>query len=401
MNEWLPEAIKVLQTLEPPCGLPIYTSMDIRDSGCKVCAVDVNLFPAGFNNLNAEEKYKAAEKMRLFFSAKILKASPWCICLIPEAHTNNQGYLENLTGIIEILNLAGAQVKLMWSGMPIPQAWTITTKSGKNLVFLPQNQALENVDAILLNHDLSGGVLESIKDIHLPIFPSPTLGWYKRKKSSHFEIVDALLEKIANAVKGFDKWCFQPLTLSYTNLNFDQEKDVEFITQELQKIFHRLRAEYAERGYSQEPFLFLKNDAGTYGMGVLSFKDIEEVEQAASLIRKKLRKGKESVPIRNVIIQEGIVSHYHLKNKEESIAEPVLYMVNGMPVGGFFRAHSNLGDKGPFENLNQPGSTLQSLDIDYSSPRELSIRELMEAPHLYYFLAKLHATAAALEECPQ
>jgi hypothetical protein len=25
----------------------------------------------------------------------------------------------------------------------------------------------------------------------------------------------------------------------------------------------------------------------------------------------------------------------------------------------------------------------------------------MEAPHLYYFLAKLHATAAALEECPQ
>jgi glutamate--cysteine ligase len=398
VSQWIPAALKVLQDLEPGCGLPIYASMDIRDSGCKVCSVDVNLFPAGFNNLNAQEKSKAAQKMREFFSAKLLKSPPWRVCLVPEAHTNNQGYLENLTGITEILELAGAQVKLMWSGPPIPKAWPISVRNGKTLHYLPTAEALEGADVILLNHDLSGGVPAALENLPIPIYPSPKLGWYQRRKSSHFEIVDSLLSKIEKSVPGFDSWMFRPLTHSFTGLDFDRDEDVATITEELRKTLALLRKEYRARGYTQEPFVFLKNDAGTYGMGVLSFRTDEEIAQAASLIRRKLRKGKESVPVTNVIIQEGVASAFNLtEGGNVRTAEPVLYLVNGCPVGGFFRAHIS----GPFENLNQPGSTLESLDQKFEHPTAVSIRELLEPPGLYYFLAKLHATAAALEECPK
>lgn len=401
ISKSIPEALKILEAIEPCCGLPIYASMDIRDSGCKVCAVDVNLFPAGFNNLNQLEKTKASEKMREFLNSKIQKESPWSICLVPEAHTNNLGYLENLTGIIDILEAAGAHVKLMWSGPPIPKAWSISLKNGKTLNYLPSEEALSNVQMILLNHDLSGGLLKALEGVEIPIYPSPNLGWYKRKKSTHFEIVDSLLTKIQKMLPSFDPWMLRPLTVSYNNLDFDREEDVKFITQELNNTLDRLKEEYKKRGYTQEPFLYLKNDAGTYGMGVLSFRNRDEINQAASQIKRKMRKGKESVPVTNVIVQEGIASSFILNEGGQSrSAEPVLYLVNGCPIGGFFRAHAKLGEGGPFENLNQPGSTLESLDQKFEHPRETNIRELLDPPGLYYFLARLHATAAALEECP-
>lgn len=33
---------------------PVYGSVDLRNSGFKIAPVDMNLFPAGFNNLNKE-----------------------------------------------------------------------------------------------------------------------------------------------------------------------------------------------------------------------------------------------------------------------------------------------------------------------------------------------------------
>ena len=45
---------------------PIYSSVDLRDAGFKMSAIDANVFPAGFNNLCDAFLNKGAELMREF-----------------------------------------------------------------------------------------------------------------------------------------------------------------------------------------------------------------------------------------------------------------------------------------------------------------------------------------------
>src|ERR1700752_1522343 len=87
-----------------------YCSVDIRDSGDKIAPVDCNLFPAGFNNiceydLEASPTIfrKQIEKMAKLHSIKV----PEKIMIVPENHTENKFYLENLYYLKSILEEAG------------------------------------------------------------------------------------------------------------------------------------------------------------------------------------------------------------------------------------------------------------------------------------------------------
>ncbi len=415
-NELLNHMDPVLQELRKhtsSCGYPIYSSMDIRDSGWKVCAVDVNLFPAGFNLLSDDDQLRASIRMGQFLSAKLMTTSPWKITVIPESHTNNQGYLENLAGICTILRKAGAEVRVAWSGSPIPKPWTIKTLKGFDIEYLPVEQALDGADALVLNHDLSGGLPSFLEGNKLPVFPSPNLGWYKRRKSMHFEIVDALLKSLQRKFEFFDPWYFSAAAKTVTHINIENPDDRKKLFTEAKLLFSNLELEYKKRDVSEKPCLFLKNNAGTYGMGVLQIDTPEAILELNRSEQNKMRKGKESVPISEIILQEAIPTVFqYLKNPEDPnsnvAAEPVLYMIDGLPIGGFMRLHENLGPRAQWKNLNQPGGALEplgsSLDPCQQRPfpkiRNTCPREELDGKYIYHFLAKLHATAAGLEECP-
>src|SRR3989338_9808434 len=83
-----------LASHEKAGNIPLYSSVDIRDSGLKTAVVDTNLFPAGFNNL-CEHGLADAVK---FFKDAILKRVPHCqnILIVAEEHTRNTWYLENI-----------------------------------------------------------------------------------------------------------------------------------------------------------------------------------------------------------------------------------------------------------------------------------------------------------------
>lgn len=411
----LPEITAYLNTQTSTCGYPVYASLDIRDAGWKVAAVDVNLFPAGFNNLTSEDRTRAAARMREFLSAKLLVAGPWRLAVVPEGHTNNQGYLENLAGILGILREAGAEPKLLWPGAPIPKPWKIKTTSGAELEYLPAADALAGAQALFLNHDLSGGIPKAIEGVNLPTFPSPRLGWYRRRKSNHHEIVDGLLRKISRQFEFFDPWYFSPKTVMIPSVDFNSDAGLNAVADEALKLFESLASEYRERGIEDSPRVFIKNDAGTYGMGVVSVKSVDEIRQGGRWLRQKMRKGKDSVDISQVILQEAIPTALTFEatpgDPATTVAgEPVLYLVNGLPVGGFCRIHEKLGADARWENMNAPGSLLEPLACDkmplpknrpFPKPRGQSPCEQIGTGQIYAFIARLHATAAGLEECPE
>src|SRR5689334_21342761 len=67
---------------------PVYGSVDLRNAGFKLAPVDMNLFPAGFNNLNAEFFPLSVAAAR----QAITLASPHAkkILVLTESHTRNR-----------------------------------------------------------------------------------------------------------------------------------------------------------------------------------------------------------------------------------------------------------------------------------------------------------------------
>jgi glutamate--cysteine ligase len=415
VNQQLPQIVAYLNSLASTCGYPVYTSLDVRDAGFKIAVVDVNLFPAGWNNLSARDFDRASNFMREFFAAKLMVTPPYRIVVVPEANTNNAGYLENVAGIVSLLEHASCEARLLWPGEPaLPKAWVVKTTSGRTLTYLPAAEALEGAQALLLNHDLSGGVPKAIQNLQLPTFPSTKLGWFRRRKSTHHDIVEGLLAKIAKQFSDFDPWYFQARTLVQKDADFSSEQSLQVSADLASDLLKQIREDYKTRGIEETARVYVKNDAGTYGMGVVSIDDPLELSQANRKLRNKMKVGKESMPITQVIVQESVPTAlvYDKATTQGTLTvagEPVLYMINGIIVGGFMRTHELLGADARHLSLNQPGSLLEPFECPenpghtmraFPKVRDESVCNFTSSHGLYGFLARLHALAAGLEECP-
>lgn len=406
-----PSLVEALQSHLSSCGYPVYTSIDIRDSGWKTAVVDVNLFPAGFSILSKKDLDRAAKGMREFFSAKLLTPAPWKICVVPEANTNNQGYLNNVVGILKVLKAAGAEPRLLWPKEALPKPWTLKTTGGDELTYLPPDQALDGAQALLLNHDLSGGVPRLIADVNLPCFPSKSLGWYRRRKNQHHDIVNQMLDLLAGQVPSFDPFFFRLESSIESFEEFSSESTLNKIAQGCEKIMDTTRDQYRARGIDQDPFVFIKNNSGTYGMGVFSITRPSELMERSKSLKSKMLKGKESVSISEVIMQEGVPSALRYQQDSRTIVgEPVVYLVNGAPIGGFIRVHEDLGLDGALKNLNQPGSKFDPLECPtteghtvrpFPHLRGRAVCGEINTGGVYEFLSRLHSVGASLEECPR
>jgi len=89
---------------------PFYASVDLRNAGYKLAPVDTNLFPAGFNNLHPDLRSLAVHAAQTAVTQICPSADG--ILLIPENHTRNTFYLENVFALKSILETAGYEVKI-------------------------------------------------------------------------------------------------------------------------------------------------------------------------------------------------------------------------------------------------------------------------------------------------
>ncbi|HEZ8004822.1 TPA: glutamate--cysteine ligase, partial [Neisseria meningitidis] len=80
---------------------PFYGSVDIRNAGYKISSIDMNLFPGGFNNLNPNFIPLAAVAAQDAVQRACETAKS--VLIIPENHTRNTFYLQNVYALGEIL----------------------------------------------------------------------------------------------------------------------------------------------------------------------------------------------------------------------------------------------------------------------------------------------------------
>lgn len=319
-----------------------YSSVDIRDSGNKIAVVDCNLFPAGFNNLCEDDRARAAntvrDTVRLWAGAAARK-----ILVLPENHTKNPFYVENIIQLRRMLEGAGFDVRVGW--MPsldspdseIPEHAHELTLQGHTLLCRDFE-----ADAILLNNDLSAGYPSWLAHLSQPVIPHPEMGWHRRRKTDFFRFYNELVTEFAGLL-GAGPETFTVRTETVDDIDFRTGKNLD-----------RVR-EAAARILKPGGFAFLKNNAGTYGIGIHVFHDLSELESLNARERNKMSVGKGKVAIHSVIVQEGIPTRLKVG---ELTAEPVVYMVGGQSIGGFLRTHR---ERGVEENLNSPGAVFQKM----------------------------------------
>lgn len=334
---------------------PIYSSVDIRHSGSIIAPVDTNLFPAGFNNLSAHSRQKAATAMqaRLVGISKIL--------LVPEEHTRNLKYLDALAVLVEILKSSGAEVRIGTLG-DYAEPQHLVSAAGDAIVQYPlrrDGDVLATIDGftpdlIVLNNDLNIGAPKILEGLRQKVEPPVWLGWHKRRKSEHFAQYKSVVEDFCRSF-GLESWRFQADFDMCGRVDFHEMKGLECVAMGMERILHRLREKYVAHGIGVDPYVFIKSDSGTYGMGIMTARSVNDVMEMNRKNRKKMQSLKGGAANTEVIIQEGIPT---IDNIGGASAEPMLYMVNGVPVGGAYRVHE---EKDNEQSLNSVGMRFMPL----------------------------------------
>ena len=321
------------------------TSVDLRHSGARLAPVDTNLYPAGFHNLSARAEARAARFLRRYLDESYPRAER--LLIVPESHTRNLPYLDNLLALARIAEQAGLKARI--GSLTATEPVALTAASGAEVVQFPFAAGGEfTPDLMLLNNDCTPGVPPQLENLAQPILPPPALGWWRRRKSVHFAAYRALAEDFSRAF-GLDPWLINAEFHACGAIDFKHKSGLDALARAVDAVLARARAKHAEYGVADAPYVFIKADSGTYGMGIMTARDGAEVLDINKKERNKMHVVKEGAQVSEVIIQEGIPTADVVQGKP---AEPMVYLIDGVPVGGMYRMN---GARDAYGNLNATG----------------------------------------------
>ncbi len=340
---------------------PFYASVDLRNAGFKLAPVDTNLFPAGFNNLNPASKPLCIQAIQVTLERFCPEAKG--IMIIPENHTRNLNYLENVATLQEYVSLAGYRCSLGSLREDITEPTRVELPSGRTITLHPLTRKADKISigdftpcAIVLNNDLSGGRPEILENIDQSLIPPLDLGWSNRFKSDHFQVYDDVANRFA-ALIDIDPWLINPHFTNCGAIDFMKREGEDCLAENTELLLTRIQQKYDEYSIQEQPYVVIKADQGTYGMGVMVVSSGEELRRLNRKQRTRMSTIKEGGDTSEVILQEGVPTR-ETWGEEKLTAEPVVYMIDHYVVGGFYRMHSQ---KSSTENLNSPGMSFEPL----------------------------------------
>ena len=383
---------------------PFYSSVDIRNAGFKLSPVDTNLYPGGWNNLSAPMLPLVVQATQ----AAIEKICPEArnLLLIPENHTRNTFYLSNIAQLVRIFRMAGLNVRVGSINPEIKEPTEIQLPDygmgGGSVLLEPvvrseRRIGLKDFDpcTVLLNNDLSAGVPGILEDLHEQhLLPPLHAGWHVRSKSTHIACYEEVSKRFGKML-GIDPWLINPMFSQCGEVNFADGAGIECLRSNADALLGKIRRKYKEYGIQEKPFVIIKADNGTYGMGIMTVRDVADLDVLNRKTRNKMSVIKDGQSVSNVIIQEGVLTNERIN---EAVAEPVVYMMDRYVVGGFYRVHA---ERGVDENLNAPGAQFVPLAFDESTRLpEPGVKAGASSPNRFYMygvIARLAMLAASYE----
>lgn len=380
---------------------PVFTSsVDLRNAGFKLGAVDANVFPAGFNNLNPE-----------FFPMCIMAAAqylndyyPYCknIVIIPENHTRNPHYYQSVATLTQIIEKAGYEVRV-GSLLLEEESVEVPLENDEKLTLHSVQRVNDKLKVgnftpclVILNNDLSEGTPDILQNIKQPVEPAAILGWSIRSKTAHATFYQQICAEFATLIN-IDPWLISPLFLHQQPVDFVKRENMDELMAKTAHLLEIIQQKYIEYHIKLTPFVVVKADAGTYGMGVMPIQDPEQLKSLNRKQRNSMSIRKGGLAVDHVIIQEGIPT-FETIGPSQNVAEPVVYMLGQQVIGGFYRVHQ---ERNMYENLNSPGMHFEKLSFASccnNPDARLSPHEVQNQFYVYSVIARLAALAISHEK---
>jgi len=194
---------------------------------------------------------------------------------------------------------------------------------------------------------------------------------------------------------GIDPWLINPMFAKCGDVDFSADQGLECLRSNVDALLSKVKRKYKEYGINEKPFVVVKADNGTYGMGIMTVRDVKDLDALNRKTKNKMSMIKDGQTVNEVIIQEGVLTNERVN---DSVAEPVVYMMDRYVVGGFYRIHA---DRGVDENLNAPGASFVPLAFEHSTHLpQPGMKPGASAPNRFYMygvVARLAMLASSYE----
>ena len=375
---------------------PFYSSVDVRNAGFKLAPVDTNLFPNGWNNLTPPMLPLAVQAAM----AAIEKICPEArnLLLIPENKASSTFYLSNVAQLQRIFHMAGLNVRIGSIDPAIKKTTTIELPNGESVTLEPVIRGKRRIGVkdfdpctILLNNDLSAGVPGILEELHEQyLLPPLHAGWDTRRKSKHFKCYEEVAKRLGKLL-GVDPWLINPMFEKCGEVNLAEGVGMDCLSTNVDALLAKIRRKYKEYGIKEKPFVVVKADNGSHGMGIVTVRDVKDLAALA----ERAKSQSTNSPACDILVQEGVLTKERMN---DAVAEPVVYMMDRYVVGGFYRIHA---DRGIDENLNAPGSSYVPLAFDQSTHLpQPGVKPGASAPNRFYMygvVGRLAMLAASYE----
>jgi glutamate--cysteine ligase len=277
----------------------------------------------------------------------------------------------------------------------------LKTNDGKELSFYPVEKKgdeifINNIKpcVILLNNDLSTGIPEILQNIKQPIAPETKFGWHNRTKHNHFIQYDKVVDEFCNKF-GIEPYLLRTHHDTVDNVDFSDVDSLTELSVKAESLFDRINDSYKKFNIKEEPFVVVKSNTGTYGMGVITIKNHLDILKLNKNQRKKMKSNKGGLKLNSVLLQEGVPT-IERWGSESNTAETVIYLIDGFTVGGFYRTHSK---KTHTDSLNSPGMVFAPMSFSIPCCNKCVVDLSMEQNVLYAYgiVARLAAMASTYE----
>ncbi len=88
---------------------------------------------------------------------------------------------------------------------------------------------------------------------------------------------------------GIDPWLINPMFTHCGEVDFAQGEGMDCLRTQVDALLAKVRRKYKEYGINEKPFVVVKADNGTYGMGITTVHDAKELENLGARAATKWR----------------------------------------------------------------------------------------------------------------
>lgn len=328
--------------------VPLMMTITINDAGMKATPMGTQLFPMGIDNLCKTDQQNIPKLLKKYFKKYYADIPNFKkILLLTAVNHPNPYYYEHIRLLTQLFKKSGLKVQL-GSLEGIQQPVTVQTPSKKTLKIVPCTLQKKKLIAdgvepefIYITYPFPHELTRKLAEVQQPMNPPLKIlslqNRVKSKKSDYYTILNRLASDFAELIK-VDPWLMKAEFQVEHHVNFDERSGIEKVADSADTLLNVLQMKYREYDVEKEPAVRIMNNAGTYGMGILSVHSTEELSKVYHRKKAKRAGGKGQSIVNDVIIQEEIPTSPLF---QKYTGETVIYLIGNEVAGGYIKTYGS------------------------------------------------------------